>query len=357
MALKSHRVGGEDMDKKSLRIALCMLTEGGQGSGIPRAFREEAAARCLESQRWRLERGIQGFGIGPRNRGESGAGDLALKVYVEKKRPRSRLGERAAPACLCFDCLGESVPTDVEEIGRIALHGQPPAWRRPAHPGSSVAHVAVQRGTIGCLVRKRGGGEDRYILSNAHVLADYARAEAGAKVLQPAPGDGGKAPRHVIAELSAYVPYRVNGEANRVDAAIARVQDPASVSAGPGGRGAAPPGPGVAAAGAQVVKYGSMTGETHGVVLDIDFVAAIDVWAPSRVGGKITVRFKDQILCDYECESGDSGSAVLHRKTGKVLGLHFAGSRLGGRYTGISNKIGHVLQALDIELETDGGGP
>jgi hypothetical protein len=59
------------------------------------------------------------------------------------------------------------------------------------------------------------------------------------------------------------------------------------------------------------------------------------------------VGFRDQVLCTRYSASGDSGSAVLNMEK-EIVGLHFAGSDSSS----IFNRIGHVLDALSIEVVT-----
>ena len=57
--------------------------------------------------------------------------------------------------------------------------------------------------------------------------------------------------------------------------------------------------------------------------------------------------FRDQVLCTRYSAGGDSSWAVLNMKK-EVVGLHFAGSASSS----IFNRIGHVLDALKIEVVT-----
>ena len=80
-------------------------------------------------------------------------GELALRVYVEKKKPRAKV-DNPVPKVVVVPGVGEGI-TDVIELGRRA---------RVVHRTGSASdagirdlgHTAVTVGTFGCLVRKKG---------------------------------------------------------------------------------------------------------------------------------------------------------------------------------------------------------
>jgi len=69
----------------------------------------------------------------------------------------------------------------------------------------SIGHVDVTAGTLGCLVRD---GEDVFILSNNHVLANSNQASIGDPIVQPGKYDSGAMPDDQIATLEDYVPVK-----------------------------------------------------------------------------------------------------------------------------------------------------
>lgn len=332
------------MKKSTLRAALEMVT-GGSEARVPEVLRAEAIARHEETQPWRTSDQVQGYGIGRRiTRGER-LSDLALKVYVERKKPRKELGPETVPARIMMPGLGAEIETDVEEIGRIELEADT-MRHRPAMPGCGVGHPAISVGTFGCLVRKKSDPKTLYILSNSHVLADSGIAAIGDKILQPGSCDGGQAPKDIIGELAEFVPFRFNGAfSNLVDAALARVKL-SVVTSRIRILGIPPSGLGVARIGTRVKKVGRTTDFTIGEVIDTDFKTSLQFKKPG--GGIGFARFTDQVLCTRYTAGGDSGSAVLHEKSNKLLGLHFAGSMSSS----IFNKIHNVVEALDIEIVT-----
>jgi hypothetical protein len=60
------------------------------------------------------------------------------------------------------------------------------------------------------------------------------------------------------------------------------------------------------------------------------------------------VSFVDQVLCTGFADNGDSGSLVTAVETGRVVGLHFAGSDT----VSICNPIGPVMGALGVSFAT-----
>jgi hypothetical protein len=89
-----------------------------------------------------------------------------------------------------------------------------------------------------------------------------------------------------------------------------------------------------------VIKRGRTTGETEGVVQDINFRAVIDYDAVGPVG------FLDQVLCTPHTSPGDSGSLVVDKDSGKIVGLHFAGAAGGS----VFNPIEAVIAALNVKF-------
>jgi len=312
---------------------------------------------------------IVGVGIGwKRARGCVYETPTIIVSVVEKVAPRFCVEDR-------IPLIIGNWPTDVVETGRFHALERTDRWR-PAPGGVSVGHLLITAGTLGCLVRQ---GDEWFILSNNHVLANMNNAEIGDEILQPGKADGGTVPTDVIATLEDFVPVKfildqlpdcptATGVAkianwlarfvgskhrvrayqddplafNLVDAAIARpinsddvVRDVLGIQTPTGHR--------EIGLGEAVVKSGRTTGVTHGVVTQVD--ATLQV----MYGTNIAV-FEQQIVCDAKCGGGDSGSIVLADDGGgDVVGLLFAGSEDGG--TMIMCKIGHVLDLLQVTMD------
>jgi hypothetical protein len=288
---------------------------------------------------------------------------LAIVCSVDEKLPMHKLRPRdRVPSAIA------GIPTDVVATGPIRAFLSRTERHRPAPGGVSIGHRSVTAGTLGCLVKR---GQQVFILSNNHVLANSNEAGRGDAILQPGPHDGGRFPADHIAELEAFVPitfleppsecgfargviallnagcrllrsttrYRViNAQArdNLVDAAIARPLESALVrgeildigklaSLGRGELGLA------------VQKSGRTTGLTTGQITQVD--VSVDVqYGPGRLA-----RFTDQLMAGPMSQGGDSGSAVLDNSN-RLVGLLFAGSE----NSTIINRVEHVFSALGL---------
>lgn len=305
-------------------------------------------------------------GIGYKVSAGRKTGQLSIICSVEQKEAVSKLSSSdLLPKAI------DGIPTDVVRTGRIRAFQSPTGRFRPAPGGVSVGHFEITAGTIGCLVKKNG---QLYMLSNNHVLANSNDASIGDHILQPGPYDGGKNPDDLIAELSEFVPISysdsqqsecpvANGIAdvcnvlaalsgsssrlqavsiqavpNLVDAAIARILNPADVSSeilniGPIA------GTDEGMLGMAVKKSGRTTGFTTGTIEQVDVTVNVSY------GGDRVAQFSDQLMAGAMSQGGDSGSAVLNNEN-KLVGLLFAGSD----QTTIINRIQNVFSALGISL-------
>ena len=89
-----------------------------------------------------------------------------------------------------------------------------------------------------------------------------------------------------------------------------------------------------------VTKSGRTTELTHGEVQVLDATVTIDY------GGQ-TALFEEQILTGPMSEPGDSGSLLVARETGSVVGLLFAGSQ----QSTVFNPIDRVLELMQVVIE------
>jgi hypothetical protein len=193
--------------EEALVVGLELLTEGHQARVRDRfvgraltteEFRAESEAVRRRAREWTHGRGIEGLGVGEKISAGNPAGELALRVYVERKVAKQSV-EHPVPSTVDVPEVGELV-TDVVELG----HVEPERFRdraRPAMPGCGLGHVAATVGTFGCLV-KRAGDDALYILSNSHVLADVGFGRPGDPVVQPGIADGGDEDSDALATLA-----------------------------------------------------------------------------------------------------------------------------------------------------------
>lgn len=282
-----------------------------------------------------LPKGSNVVGVGYGAKVTSGAsveGELAVRVYVRAKVP-----ETALPQTEKVPKSVNGKPTDVITVGDVTI------FTRPTKCGVSVGHFSITAGTLGCLVRRRDQSiNDRFILSNNHVLANSNIASPGDAILEPGPLDGGN-PMDPIAELTDFEPIDFLG-ANSMDAAIARVLNQGDVDPeilGNIGRVSQPP---VQAALYQSVrKHGRTTLHTIGIIMDL--AADVNV----RFGTRIAA-FEDQIAISGVggafSDRGDSGSCIVDAVNRNPVALLYA----GGLGTTFANPIIPVLDRFDVDI-------
>ncbi len=249
----------------------------------------------------RFRPGVEGIGI---------AGD-ALRIYVHK--------DLAADVEIPPEIAG----VRAERILTTGFHdlvAPRQASLSPAPCGVSVGCGTVTTGTLGCLVDTPAG---RCILSNNHVLAVANAASIGDEILQPGAADASSSNTPArIATLTDFEPLRLGSSVNRIDAAIAALDDinaavPDIMTVGP------PRNPPVSAfVGQAVLKHGRTSGLTFGSVVDTSFDGIV------RYDGSVAY-FEDQIVvaCDSGpfSERGDSGALILDSPDVHPVGLLFAG--------------------------------
>jgi hypothetical protein len=303
-------------------------------------------------------------GIGYKVTSNGLTGDLAVVVSVTRKIPEVLLS-----AVDLIPRVIDGIKTDVIETGIFrAFQGTRDRWRPVIPPGVSLGHVNATAGTFGCLVRR---GNDLFILSNNHVLANANQGRVGDLIIQPGRLDGG-GPQDRIATLADYIPLDFGSDAptcnlamgaektlnllsglfgsqhrlmayqqtqglNRLDAALARPDDPAWVTPDIVGIGR-PLGTRRATLGTRVKKSGRSTGTTEGRIIQIDVTSQVSY-------GPAQARFYGQLMATGMSQPGDSGSAVLDKEN-YVVGLLFAGSDNATLITPIQP----VLEALRVEL-------
>jgi hypothetical protein len=316
------------------------------------------------------KRNVVGIGLGHKISEGRNTGELSLVVSVARKVPKTALSAQdLVPRAV------DGIRTDVVETGILrALWERPQElgprdrWRPVVPPGVSIGHYKITAGTFGCLVLR---GEELFILSNNHVLANANDCEEWDPILQPGPADGGTEEDR-IARLARYVPIEFesgpsecsvadfaanllnyvagalgsrhqlepvkrSAGVNRVDAALGKPLSPNMVTNEILGIGV-PTGVATAALGTQVQKSGRTTGHTQGTITQVDATVRIDYYGPQAL-------FTGQVVASPMSQGGDSGSAILDMDR-CVVGLLFAGSDA----VTILNPIDEVLSALEVEL-------
>ena len=155
---------------------------------------------------------VVSIGIGFKYKGGVRTDEVCIVVGVKKKLPEAQV-----PAGELIARTVSGVNTDVIEYGEIKaladvmdVHTQSLTQkRRPCPPGYSVGHPQVSAGTLGAWVH-RGPGDEHYILSNNHIIANSNDAVLGDCIRQPGRADGGTDDDR-FARLTEYVRIRFDG--------------------------------------------------------------------------------------------------------------------------------------------------
>jgi hypothetical protein len=149
---------------------------------------------------------VTGVGLGPRVRNGKRTREVAIKVFVKRKKPAAEV-----PPDELIPTSFEGVPTDVVEMQPLVPCLDPvPGVVHPENmPGDSAradplkggVEIAVERpdgkpgglggaGTLGCIVRNRNDTTAVYALTNHHILTNN-RLSLSRRVLQHSPTGGG----------------------------------------------------------------------------------------------------------------------------------------------------------------------
>jgi len=316
------------------------------------------------------QKNVVGVGVGLKESEGVMTDEVAVTVNVVKRVPKAQLAaSEEVPRKI------DGVKTDVVETGRFLAgltttenQNTKDRWRPTIPPGVSMGHIDITAGTFGCLVHR---GNEIFILSNNHVLANVNMGKPGDPIIQPGRYDGGTIADQV-ATLAEYVPidfggtnsecniassiadvlsfiakttgsqhrvtaYRESPGENLIDAALARPLDPKQFIPVIHKIGR-PKGIRVATLGTQLQKTGRTTDHTTGIISQIDVTTTVDYNGRSAT-------FTNQFMASGMSAGGDSGSAVLDDE-GYVIGLLYAGSGLAT----LINPIKTVLDLLDVEI-------
>ncbi len=319
---------------KNLLRALDLMTQDAKPAveslGVAGANHFERTRRVFE------DKNIVAIGISQKVTEKQDVGELGLCFYVEKKLPKSKIdpGKMVPPVMALPD--GSAAFTDVKQIGRLV----PQVNKRnaPLQSGFSVGHFEITAGTLGAIVTK---GKKHFVLSNSHVLAKSGLAKKGDRIIFPGDADGGTLPKNLIGKLSEFEKFVVGDKfVNHVDAALAEIDEQRLKNANFQIFGAKSLNVIEPVRGMKVCKRGRTTGDTESTVQDVNFRFILEYKGVGKVG------FLDQVLCERYTAGGDSGSIVVDKKSGKIVGLHFAGASGGS----VFNPISAVIKALKFKF-------
>jgi hypothetical protein len=281
------------------------------------------------------DRNIVAIGIAEKVTARQKTGELGLCFYVEKKIAKSKIkSSKLIPPVLSV-ADRTAVFTDVQEIGKVRQ--QINKRRQPLMSGFSVGN-RTDTGTLGAVVKK---GTSFFLLSNSHVLALSGKGKIGDEIIYPGDADtSGKTQK--VAELANFVAFKPGDDfLNHVDAALAKVDagfiDKLDFSI----RGLKTPLRTIAPVrDMKIVLRGRTSGDSEGVIEDVHFSIVLPYPGVGKIG------FINQVKCSRYSKPGDSGSLIVDKKSGKIVGLHFAGSNEGS----IFNPIANVMQALKFRF-------
>ncbi len=182
-----------------------MAESGGSSINPDHRKIQQAYEKALKTYGHRAD--VTGIDIGYKYQDGTRRDEIVLRVHLREKVDRDLLS-----AAELLPAEIDGVPLDVIQAnyapssnGALASNGiLALAARRhrrdPVQPGLSISHHLGTAGTIGAIVYDRTDGAP-CILSNKHVLAEAALAEAGDQILQPGRTDGGRRNVDAIARL------------------------------------------------------------------------------------------------------------------------------------------------------------
>lgn len=164
-------------------------------------------AQAMHEEELLAKNNVVGVAVGYKNQQGETNGDVAVVVLVERKLPIAAL---SVTDLVPKELAG--MKTDVVEVGILRAQQTARERYRPTIPGGvSIGHYKITAGTLGVMVKDRTTNE-RFILSNNHVLANSNDALKGDAILQPGPTDGGANPADVVATLERFISLRYVGD-------------------------------------------------------------------------------------------------------------------------------------------------
>ncbi|WP_027578169.1 hypothetical protein [Bradyrhizobium sp. Ai1a-2] len=317
---------------KELLDALELVT--GEKAARPESLGLVAATQVRRVRSIFEDPNIVGIGIAQKITENKNTGELSVCFYVEKKLARSRMkGHKLIPPVLSAD--RKAVFTDVQAIGKV--RPQVNKQKSPLLSGYSIGNL-TDTGTLGAIVRK---GKKLYVLSNSHVLAKSGLGKVGDKIVFPGESDNSGRDQ-VVAELSNILKFQAGDDfLNRVDAALAEIDEDFLDNIDFSIRGAATPfATSKPVRGMKIVTRGRTSGDTEGEVQDVHFRIILPYPGVGKIG------FLDQVKCTHYSKPGDSGAIIVDKGSKKIVGLHFAGSSTAS----IFNPIAEVIKALKFRF-------
>lgn len=272
------------------------------------------------------------------------AGVISMKIQEAATRLGNALTDELVPFELPLadeqgNALESRIPVRIVQTGRITLLGCQQVGGniqsftdrvRPVNGGNSVSSANDgYTGTFGSAVKLKDNSEEKFFLSNWHILVGKD-GEEGDKIIQPGRGDGGSTVNDIIGKVHS---FRID---HHLDAAVGKADEATLIKAGfrcfkKYSTTAVEP-----KLNSKVIKCGRSTETTHGVITSINAtISAYPIEEP----------FTNQIETTKMCEDGDSGSITFHDESMEPVGLLFAGDDSATYH----NKLVLVFHELGIE--------
>lgn len=268
-------------------------------------------------------------------------GEQALRLFVRQKVE----AQRVHPSVRMFSSSGR-FKTDVIESGDIVAYQSAVFVDNYPRPVKGGVEVSVEDGnevgTLGCLCT---AGNNLYILSNNHVIANKNQAQAGVTPITQAGGPMNAQATLRVGILSKFIPLNFGGKSS-IDAAIAQT-DPKLSSPDIMVIGQINATPMQFSGGQLVQKSGRTTGHTTGQITGIN--GSVNVGYGSSGSSSF-----DNVLTISQgngpggvfSSPGDSGSLIVTQGTKRPVALLFAG---GGTST-FAFPIESVQAALGVKI-------
>ncbi len=276
---------------------------------------------------------------------------MNLRFRFPRGEPTTKYQTTAAALAICMLTIGAaSMPAGAITI----VCNQQSTLPRPFDLGVSGGNINAFlhhgrqcfSGTLGSMVQDQIN--NKFILSNNHVLADINLAKSGELIVQPGLVDTAvpctKTPADAVATFTRTVKIKFGGGKNTIDAAIAAVNpgmvNPEIQNIGPINSTVATPSIGLA-----VQKMGRTTCLTFGTISSVSGNFKISY------GGGENAKFINEVVINNSSFSsgGDSGSLIVTQDScPQAVALLFAGSADGSMT--IANPISDVLSALGVSM-------
>jgi len=275
---------------------------------------------------------VLGIGIGFKIKNNKELKKKCIVVLVKKKVPIEKLNKKD----IIPKKFKEGAVTDVIETGEIkalSIINHKKKYR-PAPGGVSIGHYKISAGTLGMIVKQKN---QKFILSNNHVLANSNDSKKGDLILQPGRYDS-QEKNNEIAKLHKFIKinFLPSKKENYVDAAIAKPISEKLITENiiEIGKPKKPKNPRI---NQEIKKSGRTTGLTKSKISLLNTTVTVSY---SKNQSAI---FKDQLISPGFSQPGDSGSIVLDNNN-NIIGLLFAGNK----NITIINKISNIKKFLKV---------